>query len=94
MAGVAGSAVFESVARTDLDLAYRLAVYGHVEEDAMRDGHVWCIGSAREREEACKKGGTHMAADASCCARAAGDKFGGLTLWLRHALTRPLKCLP
>ena len=45
--------------RTELDLANRLSVYGYVEEHTMRDGHVWCIGSAREREKAGEKAGAH-----------------------------------
>ena len=49
-----------SLAHTELELANRLSVYGDVKEDAMRDGHVWCIiGSARKREQAGDEGGPH-----------------------------------
>ena len=47
---------------TELELANRLSVYGDVKEDAMRDGHVWCIiESARKREKAGDEGGPHAA---------------------------------
>ena len=54
-------AVFELTGtHTELELANRLSVYGDVKEDAMRDGHVWCIiESARKREKVGDEGGPH-----------------------------------
>jgi hypothetical protein len=62
--------------RTELDLANRLSVYGYVEEHTMRDGHVWCIGSAREREKAGDEGGAHSSRGQRASSQKMGRKDG------------------
>jgi hypothetical protein len=62
--------------RTELDLANRLSVYGYVEEHTMRDGHVWCIGSAREREKAGDEGASHSSRGQRASSQKMGRKDG------------------
>jgi hypothetical protein len=74
--------------RTELDLANRLSVYGYVEEHTMRDGHVWCIGSAREREKAGDEGASHSSRGQRASSQKMGRKDGMLAKAGRSRVSR------